>query len=59
MNNNLIFAHVETQDPVVVCRSAVLSMFLPCGDDGVDVAPSKDSVILSCAAAVLYFSPVS
>lgn len=35
-NNNLIFAHGETLDPVVVCASAELSMFLLllCGDDG-------------------------
>lgn len=55
-NNNLVFAHGETQDLVVVCLSAELSMFLLCGDDGRGgVSPSGDAVILSCAA-VLEFS---
>lgn len=45
---------------MVVCFSAELSMFLLCGDDGGDgVSPSRDGVILSCAAALLKFSPVS
>lgn len=30
-NNNLVFAHGETQGLVVVCLSAELSMFLLCG----------------------------
>lgn len=42
----------------MVCLSAELSMFLRCGDDGGGVSPSQDGVILSCAAAVLKFSPV-
>lgn len=43
---------------MVVCLSAELSMFLLCGDDAGGVSPSQDSVILSCAAAVLKFSLV-
>lgn len=42
----------------MVCLSAELSMFLPCGDDG-GVSPSRDSVILSCAAVQLKFSSVT
>lgn len=42
----------------MVRLSAELSMFLLCGDDGGGVSPSRDVVILSCAAAVLKFSPV-
>lgn len=42
----------------MVCLSAELSMFLLCGDDGGGVvSPSRDSVRLSCAAALLRFSP--
>lgn len=43
----------------MVCLSAKLSMFLPCGGDDGGVSPSRDSVILSCAAVQLKFSSVT